>query len=305
MGELHRQIDAGCVRLVLALTAVAACTPYLVLKVAWVAGSRVGGAPPEIGMATYRLANLVTIALDLVVVGLVLAFVSRRCRRVPAGLVLVPMWVGSGLLAPVTIGVPLGLLAQMLLGGSAVAVDAGLQEWVFALVYGGFVVQAVVLTAAFWLYALDRWSWLGAAAPPSRHPSPVRQLQVTLLVLGVPAAALHGMLFGVWALTGGVPGGDLSALQTVAQRTTYVVRALLAVSAAAGAVALLTRGRSLAALVPAWFGSGYLFAAGVFGGPDTTAGNLLDVVGVGSGLTLAMAGILTVLDDPGPVPVRP
>lgn len=282
-------------RALLAASAVAACAPYLVLKVAWVAGSQVGGVPPEMATPTYRVANLVTIGLDAVLVVLVVALVSGRARRVPAGLVLVPMWVGTGLLSPVAVGVPIGVLVQLLTGGSAVPADAGLEPWVFALVYGGFVVQAVVLTAAFGLYVAERWPWLVVATPPPRLTGPVRQLLLTLVVLAVPAAVLHGMVFGMWAVTGGQPGGDPSALETVAQRTTYAVRALLPLLGAAGTITLLTRGMRPIALVCAWLGSSYLFAAGLFGGPSTTLGRFMDIVGVGSGLTLATAGIVTLL----------
>lgn len=78
-------------------------------------------------------------------------------------------------------------------------------------------------------------------------------------------------------------------METLAQRVTYGVRAVLPIVGATATVVLVRRGTRPAVLVGAWVGSGYLFAAGLFGGPATTVGHLVDIVGVGSGLTLAMA----------------
>lgn len=66
------------------------------------------------------------------------------------------MWVGTGLLAPIVLIVPL----QLLVGTSSPGEAAGpppIAEWVFAMVYAGFIWQAVFLLTGFVLYARSRW----------------------------------------------------------------------------------------------------------------------------------------------------
>ena len=96
----------------------------------------------------------------------------------PAVLLLIPVWVGTGLLAPIALGVPLGLAAQAIAGGSPVPAHNGLHGWVYAVVYGGFAVQAVCLLTAFALYARDRAgpSSLLAASLLSPEPKEMNRL---------------------------------------------------------------------------------------------------------------------------------
>jgi hypothetical protein len=111
---------------------------------------------------------------------------------VPAVLVLIPVWVGTGLLAPIALGVPLGLAAQAIAGGSPVPAHNGLHGWVYAVVYGGFAVQAVCLLTAFALYARDRWDHPLALRPlPPGRSRARRMLAITgLLVLARARAVL-------------------------------------------------------------------------------------------------------------------
>lgn len=114
------------------------------------------GSPTAAGAASlhdprHTVGNLVTLAMELVAVLHALALVDRRGRKLPAAAVLVPLWVGSGLLAPIGLGLPFGLLAQGFAGGSPA--DNGLHGWVYAVVYGGLLVQAVALASAFALHA--------------------------------------------------------------------------------------------------------------------------------------------------------
>jgi hypothetical protein len=168
-----------------AAAAISACLPYAALKVAWLTGSSVGSAT-ALGAASlhdgrHSVGNVVTLAMELVAVLLALALSDRRGQKLPAAVVLIPVWAGTGLLAPVALGLPLGIVAQAIVGGSPVPADNGLHGWVYAVVYGGFIVQAVALLTAFVLYARVRWGravgfgcWSQRLAP--RHgfsPEPV------------------------------------------------------------------------------------------------------------------------------------
>ena len=107
-------------RTVAAVAAIASCLPYAALKVAWLTGSSVGSATAA-GAASlhdgrHTAGNVATLAMELVAVMLALAFGHRRGQVLPAAIVLLPVWVGTGLLAPLALGLPLGLVAQAIVG---------------------------------------------------------------------------------------------------------------------------------------------------------------------------------------------
>jgi hypothetical protein len=104
-------------RRLLCVLTVLSC-PYAALKVAWISGSTVGGVTPEMQEPTYVVANIVTLLLELAMVVLAVLFASVWGQCVPAWLILAPTWVGAGLLAPIALGVPLGVAVQATVGGS-------------------------------------------------------------------------------------------------------------------------------------------------------------------------------------------
>lgn len=276
---------------------VAACLPYVGLKLAWIFGSGVGGADEQMTRSSVVVANVVTMGMDLVAIVIVLAFTYRWGRRIPAWLVLVPMWVGTGLLAPIALGLPLGVLVQLIVGGSPAASAATLDGWVFAVVYGGFTLQAVGLTIAFALYARDRWAPLFETTELRRGAT--HDLQLLIAKAGaVVATGFAGMQIA-WAVTGGELGGQPTAVETAAQKTFYLVRALIAV---AGAVSLLilVNGRSTRfSLAGAWVGTGFLFASGLFDlltEPDGDALRLTALAATLVGLLTGIAAILAAID---------
>jgi hypothetical protein len=150
--------------------AITACVPYLALKIAWASGSHIG-IPDGSSLLEHRSAMIVgsseSALLDSMVVVLALLLTQPWGRRVPVWLLILPVWAATGLLAPIMIGYPLQIAAR-LLGGAVTPSDgpAGrpfLHEWVFTVVYTGFIVQALALGALFALYAHARWGdlWQG------------------------------------------------------------------------------------------------------------------------------------------------
>lgn len=158
--------------------AIAACLPYLGLKAAWLAGSEIG-IPAGSSLLEQRgvmaVANGVTLLMDSCVI--LLAFVLTRPwgLRVPAWLLAGPVWVATGLLAPIMAGFPLQLLLDPADDSPS---EPFLHEWVFSVVYGGFIVQGLALGALFALYARDRWGhlWRGRIRElPRARVGPVRR----------------------------------------------------------------------------------------------------------------------------------
>src|SRR5690606_25220460 len=140
--------------------------PYLTLKILWLTGSPIGVRDPAAmtGPAVAGL-NAVTFGMDAVALVLAPAFTTRRGMRLPAWLVLLPLWVGTGLLGLIVVMLPLGFFVK----GPAIFDTGGLVEpWVYAMVYGGFFVQGAGLMTAFVLYARDRWP--AVFTTPVGHP---------------------------------------------------------------------------------------------------------------------------------------
>ncbi|MBK1784467.1 hypothetical protein [Prauserella cavernicola] len=229
-------------RIVLCYVAIAGVAPYLLLKLIWTAGGTLGAADPTfLSEPVVRVGNAFTAFLDLVAIAVVLAFTYNWGQRIPAWLVLFPIWVGTGLLAPIALSSPVI--------GFQLAVDPGdsteLESWVHPMVYASFAWQGVTLLAAFVLYARTRWPHV---------------------FTGVAARGPLGVLSGVGAVVAVVSGASRAwwVFDTDASVATRFLDGVEGVLILAGAAAVLTlAGRRLRArFVLAWTGSAVMFAAG-------------------------------------------
>lgn len=262
--------DAGPTRLrrLLRAVAVVACLPYLALKAAWIGGSRIG-IPEGSALLDHRVAmivgNGISVLLDSCVIVLALVLTRPWGRRVPAWALAFPVWVATGLLAPIMTGFPLQLLARALTGGATTAGGPGpepfLHEWVFGVVYGGFIVQGLALGALFVPYARDRWGrlWRGRLRdlPPAGSGKGPRATVAVAAVLALFPLAVRLL----WAC-GGTAG---LGTERAADRTSdfHVLEGLyvgfLVLAVAAGAVLAFRRTRALPVAVPlavSWVCSG-------------------------------------------------
>ncbi|MFI7617050.1 hypothetical protein ACIBP6_38065 [Nonomuraea terrae] len=285
-----------------ATVAVAATLPYLALKICWLAGSSIGVTDPDLmGEPTMVGLNAMTFGMEVVGLLLALAFATRPGMRLPAWLVLLPLWVGTGLLAVVVVGAPVVMATAQssALGGSPI------EPWVYLLVYGGFMTQGVSLMTAFALYARERWPDVFTTATALPFTSPTRSLQTVVargcLLVAVPVG---GIRLGSAADGGPVHEG---------------LRGLLAIAGAVAFAALVARrgrGPFWRPLVVAWLGSGSLFAWGLYamivtlaqgplGGGMTGVAALVELFGLLTGLVMGMCGAFLLAERSGVRDLQP
>lgn len=265
VGEAPRR-GPGRLRVAVCWITIGSCVPYLVLKVLWLFGSTAGAADAE-GAAElldvrHIVGDVVTAAMELFAVALVLALTYPWGRRLPAAVVAAPIWLATGLLAPIAVGLPLGLVAQAFAGGTPAPAGNGLDGWVFALVYGGFVVQAVGLPFAFVAHARERWPEMFRLRLNQPHRPVAGPRRLTVVTVAVTAG--YAAILVVWSVTGSRWGGP-AGFDTVAQRTALLSTGLLVLfGAVAVPVLLWWRGPwpVVGPLVLAWTGTSVTVTAG-------------------------------------------
>ncbi|MFI7638254.1 hypothetical protein [Nonomuraea sp. NPDC049400] len=273
---------AGIGRVTAAIVAVAAMLPYLTLKLLWLTGSSIGVTDPDLMRDSSMVGlNAMTFGMDAVGMVLALAFTMRWGLRLPAWLVLLPLWVGTGLLSVMVVTAPI----MVMLDGLSAFQGGSIEPWVYMMVYGGFIGQGVGLMTAFWLYSRDRWPHAFTTRVGHPFASPTRSFQ-TVVAWG---ALLVTLPIGAVRLSGG-----------------FFLEGFKGLLGIAGAVALILAVRRRGGgpfwrpLVVAWLGSGSLFGWGLYpmivmsvGGPlagGASASNLVELFAMLTGLVMGMCG---------------
>lgn len=288
----------GLVRFLAGYVAVLGTLPYLTLKTAWLTGSTVGITDPSFaGDGGLFVLNTVTAGMDAVAVVMALTFTHRWGQRAPAWVVLVPMFVGTGLLVPIAVGAPLAFLAGLVAGTPELASSSlPLAPWVQPMVYGGFAIQGVALLTAFTLDARVRWvaalSPVGPCAADTGTDTDTglhaaRTTQAAVANGGALLAAVLGGMNLVWAFGGTAGLGErVAAAQTLASSLMNGVHGALALIAAAGALATV-HGARVPRWLPvtaAWVGSASLLSWGLWSTINVLGGTVL--VGGAGGMAL-------------------
>jgi putative flippase GtrA len=247
------------------LGAAIAVTPYLLIKIVWTFGFFI--PTEEMGGADWRAINAATAFLAAVGIVLAMAFSRPWGERLPAWLVALPVWVGTGLLVPM-------LLLAPVLGPAAMTrdQDAGSPDfWIYEqiLVMISLVGVGVGLPLALAGYAKARWP--EALGGPLAYDEPVGgtgALQVTLARLVAAGCVLLACVKVFWA-AGGTLGLDPDELDR-RDLWWHMLSLSTAVWALAGAWGILvltarrgTRG-FLPPMVAAWVSSGMLFSYSVY-----------------------------------------
>jgi hypothetical protein len=304
------------IRRLLGYGVVVSVLPYLALKALWLGGVMVGvpeGSPAR--GAGFVGPNIVTALLDVVAIAVALALTHRWGRRLPAWLVLAPIWVGTGLLIPAAFQVANGAAAAAITGGGAVSLAGGLVEpWAYVVVYTSFGLQALLLTTAFALYARARWAELLDPAGSVAGPGPTRGVQVVLAAAGAVAAGAVAAAHLVMAFgTQGAVTGPYQDGWEYTARSGEVVNAAMAALAVAGIWVMIRRpdaGRRTpvwVAVALTWTGSGAMFAyalltllvvaAGVPESDNVTALNgLTQLAALLGGLLIAVTSVVNLAE---------
>lgn len=268
--------------------AIACALPYLGLKIIWLAGGDLGVA--DSGMmrdASMVTLNVMTAFMDVIGTAMALAFTQRWGMRVPAWVVLPPMWVGSGLLVRFALAVPVAAVAKGVgLGSRAAGAGYGgpVQSWVYAVVYTEFAGLGIGLMVAFFFYARERWRFAFAPGSGGSGRSSgsgglsdgdgigvgVAGTRGVVVPLAYAAAVMAGTVALVhlaWML-GATMG--LSA-PIVARRTlmSHAINAIdggLTIAGGLGVLAMIRGGGGggVGAAISTWIGGGALFAWGLW-----------------------------------------
>ena len=250
---------------------VACALPYFVLKLIWLSGGTLGVSDltmlHDAGMIAL---NTITAGMDLVAMLIALAVTQRWGLRVPAWLLLPPMWVASGLLARFAFAVPSTTIAAALTSSSLPRVPAGpVQPWVYALVYTEFVGLGVGLVLAFVMYARTRWAFVFQSTTRTAPPGVTHDVQLPLATVAALIPMLAGALNIAWALGSSIGvGADVAARRTFSSHVLNAIDGALMIAAVVGVLLLVYRiGRRVPlwlALTLAWVGGGSLFGWGLW-----------------------------------------
>lgn len=252
-------------RLVAGYGAIVCALPYFALKMVWLSGGSLGVADPRVIHDTSMIVlNTVTAGMDLVGIGLALAFTHTWGLRVPAWLLLPPMWVATGLLVRFILVVPLTAIVALPAGASVRVSSGPVEPWVYALVYPGFVGLGLGLVTGFTLYAWRRWGDTLRLETRTWPPGPTHDVQVPLAAVAALMAIASTALHVAWVF-GATIGLSAAAVarRSLASSILGGVDAVLTLGAAVGIVTIVRRGgdrRFLPPLALAWVGSGFLFA---------------------------------------------
>ncbi|WP_242901586.1 hypothetical protein [Actinomadura terrae] len=311
-------VGPGRVRLAVCAATVAACVPYLTIKIAWLSGSTVGWNDVDAAKdSALYVGNAVTMSMDAVAVLVALAFTFRWGQRIPAGLVLAPIWIAAGLLAPIVVAVPLGSALQALTSDeSLTGTGNGFQGWVYAVVYSGFTVQGLGLLTAFVLYARTRWPEVFTVRTRDVPRGATHALQKLLAygASGLAAAVALVHLFWAFGGTAGLTADEIHDRAALRQTVSGVSGLLAAAGAVALLLIVLRAGRPhrfVWALAVAWVGTGAAFANSLYrllvmvGRPGflesgfTAAESMTALGGVIAGLVMGLTGAVLLVERDG------
>lgn len=257
-------------RLIAGYGAIVFMLPYLALKIAWLSGNPIGfNDETLVGKPGMIAANAISFGMDFVAVGLALTFTHRWGLRVPAWLVLFPMWVASGFLAPAVVVAPIAIITQALAANPAPRTNAMLQPWVGRVVTASFAGQGAALIVAFVLYVRARWADLLRASTAEAVMGATHPVQVILANVAALMAVAAGGLHLVWAL-GGTAGLSPRAIseRTAQSYLLHGVWGLMSLAGAAGILAIVhhwcRRAPFRLLLALTWIGAGSMFAWGLW-----------------------------------------
>jgi hypothetical protein len=253
------------IRAVAGYGTVIAVTPYLLIKIAWTFGFFL--PTEQMGDAGWRAINAATAVLAAAGILLALAFCAPWGERLPAWLVALPAWIGTGLLVPM-------LLLAPALGPAAVSRDlrtgaAGIWAYEQILIILSLVGVAVGLPLAFAGYVRSRWpEAVGGRTGHRRMPGRTGKMQTRLGRFVAAGSIVVGIARGFWA-AGGTLGlePELLAARDLWWHLLSLSASVWAFAGAWGVLVMTSRGGSrwfLPPIAAAWVSSGMLFTYSLY-----------------------------------------
>ncbi|AVT29155.1 hypothetical protein C6361_06225 [Plantactinospora sp. BC1] len=232
--------------------------PYFVMKIFWTIDGLRGGGLHEGAWShlDWAAVNGLTVAMSGLAILLGLALAQRWGARVPAWLMLLPGWIGMGLLVPMTPLIP--ILALVNTNTGETATEAPMTGWEVGLLAVSFAGFALGMAIAAPVYALRRWP----EAFSGRSLSARHGVRVTVARLAAALCVLLGLPQLFWGFGGtiGLNGATLDSRDGQWHLLT-LNSGVWALVAAWGAWTL-TRHTGRAPLLLSWLASGFLFAWG-------------------------------------------
>jgi hypothetical protein len=253
------------IRAVAGYGTVIAAMPYLLIKIAWTLGFFLPTG--QMGDASWRAVNAATAVCAAVGILLALAFCMPWGERLPAWLVALPAWVGSGLLVPMLLVAPVLSPAAFFRDRQAGAADIWAYEQILITV--SLVGVAIGLPLAFAAYVRSRWpEAIGGRIIHQDMPGHTRQMQISLGRLVAGGCIAVGLIRGFWAV-GGTLGLDavLLANRDLWWHLLSLSTSVWAFAGAWGVLVLTSRSEPRWCLPPmaaAWVSSGMLFSYSLY-----------------------------------------
>ncbi|MFF5897972.1 hypothetical protein ACFY8O_18835 [Streptomyces argenteolus] len=245
---------------------VVAVMPYMLIKIVWTFGLFLPNE--EMGEADWRAINATTAVLAAVGIALAVAFIQPWGERLPAWLIVLPVWVGTGLLVPMLVLAPvLGPAAMSQDEQTAASNDLWAYEQVLVMI--SLVGVGIGLPLALAGYAKARWpEALSGPVDPGESLGNTRSLQTTAARLLAAGCVALGLVKVFWA-AGGTLGLDAERL-SYRDMWWHLLSLSTGVWAFAGAWGLLVltsrRGprKFLVPMAASWISSGMLFSYGLY-----------------------------------------
>lgn len=245
---------------------VIAVMPYMLIKIAWTFGLFL--PTEEMGEADWRAINATTAVLAAVGILLATAFVRPWGERLPAWLIVIPVWVGTGLLVPMLLLAPvLGPAAMSRDEQAEASTDLWAYEQTFVMI--SLVGVGIGLPLALAGYARARWpEALSGPADPGQAPGNTLALQITVARLLAAGCVALGVVKVFWAAGGeaGLDAGSLSH-RDMWWHLLSLSTGVWAFAGAWGLLALTSRRGPKKFLIPmaaSWISSGMLFSYSLY-----------------------------------------
>jgi hypothetical protein len=176
-----------------------AITPYLLIKIVWTIGFFLPNE--EMGDLSWRIINAVTAVLAAIGILLAMAFSRSWGERLPAWLVALPIWVGTGLLVPMVLIAPILGPAAMIRDQEAGAAGFWIYEQIFVMI--SLIGIGILLPLALAGYAKSRWpEALSGTTYYKELPGHTLHLQITLARIIAVGCVLLGLIKVYWAIDG-------------------------------------------------------------------------------------------------------